>query len=130
MEDSQPLGPEDLMPNLNTATIAGKVIEVKPVTGKTPGIGFVVGYRKHWPSGVQEIPIRCYISGADRIEKLHWLKFGEYVLVHGEVTDKGGIYAHQLEQLGASGRQSEDVDGFFQRMAAETQAVERRRGQR
>lgn len=24
---------------------------------------------------------------------------GEVVLVHGEVTDKGAVYAHQLEQL-------------------------------
>jgi hypothetical protein len=122
--DDKPLTEAECIPNLNTATIAGKVIEVKPVTGKTPGIAFVIGYQKHWPSGVQEIPIKCYISGAERVEKLGWLKFGEYALVHGEVTDKGGIYAHQLERLSASGRDSEDPDGFFQRVAAENQAAQ------
>ena len=43
----------------------------------------------HWPSGVQEIPITCYVSGAERIEKLRWLKVGEVVLARGELTDKG-----------------------------------------
>jgi hypothetical protein len=125
MEDYQPLRPEDLMPNLNSCTIAGKVIKIESIQGKAVGISFIVGYQKHWPSGVQEIPIQCYVSGAERIEKLRWLKAGEVVLAKGEVTDKGGIYAHQVEQLSRSGRASEDIDGFFQRMAAETQAAER-----
>jgi hypothetical protein len=62
----------------------------------------------------------------ERIDKLRWLKAGEVVLVKGEVTDRGSVYVHQVEQLSASGRASEDVDGFFQRMAAETQADQRR----
>jgi hypothetical protein len=124
--DDTPLTEQDCAPNLNSATIAGKVIKVERLTGKTPGISFVIGYQKHWPSGgVQEIPIKCYVSGEARLEKLGWLKVGEVVLAHGEVTDKGGIYAHQLEQLSTAGRPSEDVDGFFQRMAAETQAAQR-----
>jgi hypothetical protein len=108
MEDYEPLRPEDLMPNLNNCTLAGKVLKVERLTGKTPGISFTVGYMKHWPSGgVQEIPIKCYVSGESRLEKLAWLKVGEMVLVHGQVMDKGAIYSYQLEQLSASGRPSE-----------------------
>jgi hypothetical protein len=48
------------------------------------------------------------VSGQERIEKLAWLKVGEMVLAKGELTDRGGVYAHQLEQLskpaGAFGR--------------------------
>jgi hypothetical protein len=119
---------QDCAPNLNTATVAGKVLKVERLTGKTPGISFHIGYQKHWPSGgVQEIPIKCYASGEARLEKLSWLKSGEYVLVHGEVTDKGAVYAHQIEQLSATGRSSEGVDGFFTRMAQETQRAGKRR---
>jgi hypothetical protein len=128
--DDRPLTEDECQPNLNTATIAGKVIKVEPIQGKSVGISFIVGYQKHWPSGVQEIPIKCYISGAERTEKLRWLKVGEVVLVKGELTDNGRVYAHQLEQLSRSGRASEDVDGFFQRMAAESQAADRARGRR
>jgi hypothetical protein len=116
---------EDCVPNLNTATIAGKVIKVEPIQGKSVGISFIVGYQKHWPSGVQEISITCYVSGAERIEKLRWLKVGEVVLARGELTDKGSLYAHQIEQLSTPAKTSEDVDGFFARMAAETQAAQR-----
>jgi hypothetical protein len=111
---SDVLTEQDCIPNLNTATIAGKVIEVKPLTGKTPGLSCVVGYVKHWPNGgTQEIPIRCYVTGAERIEKLDWLKVGEVVLVHGEVTDKGAVYAHQLEQLSKPTRQPGTGDQFL-----------------
>ena len=83
---------EACAPNMNAATIAGRVIKAEPLTGKTPGITFVVGYQKHWPNGgTQEIPLRCYLTGAERIDKASWLKAGEVVLVHGEVTDKGAI---------------------------------------
>jgi hypothetical protein len=126
--DDTPLTEQECSPNMNTVTIAGKVLKIEQLTGKTPGLAFTVGYQKHWPSGgVQEIPLKCYVSGDSRIEKLGWLKVGEYVLVHGEVTDKGAVYGHQVEQLSATGRPSEDVDGFFQRIAQETQRAGQRR---
>jgi hypothetical protein len=62
---------------------------------------------------------------AERLEKLRWLKAGEVVLVKGELAGSGNVYAYQVEQLSPSGCQSEDVDAFFQRMAAETQAAQR-----
>jgi hypothetical protein len=97
---SDVLTEQDCIPNLNAATIAGKVVKVEPLTGKTPGLALTIGYMKRWPNGgSQEIPIRCYATGAGRIEKLDWLKVGEVVLVHGEVTDKAAVYAHQIEQL-------------------------------
>jgi hypothetical protein len=101
-------------PNLNSATIAGKVIKVEALTGKVTGFAFSVGYEKHWPNGgSQEIPIRCYVTGADRIEKLGWLKPGEVVLVHGEVTDKGAVYAHQLECLSKMAREPGADDAYL-----------------
>jgi len=45
------LSVEACMPNLNTATIAGKVIKVEELKGKSVGLAFVVGFQKHWPSG-------------------------------------------------------------------------------
>ena len=116
----------DCEPNLNSATIAGKVIKSEVIKGKTVGLVFIVGYQKHWPSGTQEIPLRCYISGQERVENLRWLKAGEVVLVKGEVTDKGSVYAHQIEQFSKAGHDAEDLDGFFERMAQESQAAERR----
>jgi hypothetical protein len=108
------LSEADCIPNLNAATIAGKVIKVEPLTGKTPGLALVVGYMKHWPNGgSQEIPIRCYATGEGRIEKLDWLKVGEVVLVRSEVTDKGAVYAHQLEQLSKSMRQPGTDEQFL-----------------
>jgi hypothetical protein len=119
--DERPLSEADCAPNINTATIAGKVIEVKPLTGKTVGITFLVGYQKHWPSGgVQEIPIRCYVSGQQRIEQLRWLKMGEVVLVQGEVTDKNSIYAHQLEQLSKPERVPGEDDEYLAGMQRST----------
>jgi hypothetical protein len=74
----------------------------------------MIGYIKHWANGgSQEIPIRCYATGAERVEKLGWLKVGEVVLVHGEVTDKGAIYAHQLEQPSKPARQPGEDDQFL-----------------
>jgi hypothetical protein len=35
------------------------------------------------------------------------------VLVHGEVTDKGAIYAHQLEQLSKPARHPGEGDQFL-----------------
>jgi len=105
---------QDCAPNLNTATIAGKVIRIERLKGTSEGLMFVVGYQKHWPSGgVQEIPLRCYVSGAARVEKLTWLKAGEIILVKGEVTDKGAVYAHQLEQLSKREREPGEDDEFL-----------------
>jgi hypothetical protein len=101
-------------PNLNAATIAGKVVKVEPLKGKAVGLSFVVGYEKHWPNGgSQEIPLRCYLTGAERTEKAGWLKPGEVVLVHGEVTDRGAVYAHQLTQLSKPEREPGDDDAFL-----------------
>jgi hypothetical protein len=115
MDDSY----EDCLVNLNTVTVAGKVASVEKISGKVPGLVFIISYQKHWPSGgVQEIPIRCYVSGEARIEKLDWLRPGEWVLAHGEVTDKGSIYAHQIEQLSRPSR-GDELDHYFERMAEE-----------
>jgi hypothetical protein len=108
------LSEEDCMPNMNAATIAGKVIKVQPLTGKTTGIAFTVGYTKHWPSGgSQEIPLRCYVTGQERIEKLSWLKAGEMVLVSGEVTDKASVYAYQVEWLSKPERDAGGDDAYL-----------------
>jgi hypothetical protein len=113
------LSEADFLPNMNVATIAGKVIRVEPLTGKTPGLAFVVGYVKHWPNGAaQEIPLRCYLTGAERIDRAGWLKVGEVVLVHGEVTDKGAIYAYQLDHLSKPPRQAGEGDQFLAGMQA------------
>ena len=79
---------------------------------------------------MQEISITCYVSGQERLQKLGWLKVGKVVLVKGEVTDQGRVYVHQVAQLSVSGRPSDDVDAFFQRMAVETEAAERARERR
>jgi hypothetical protein len=64
------LSEEDCALNLNSCTLAGKVITREALKGKSVNISFVVSYQKQWPSGgVQEIPIRCYVSGQERIEK-------------------------------------------------------------
>jgi hypothetical protein len=106
----------DCAPNLNSATIAGKVIDMKPLTGKTVGFSFVVGYQKHWPNGIQEIPLKCYVSGAERIEKLGWLKVGEVVLVRGELTDKGSLYGLQIDQLSVPERIPGENDAYLSGM--------------
>ena len=63
-------------------------------------MSFVVGYQKSWPNGAtQEIPIPCYVTGAERIAQLGWLKEGAVVVIHGELTDKAAVYAHHLERL-------------------------------
>jgi hypothetical protein len=86
------LSVEACRPHMNAATIAGKVIKVEPLTGKTAGSAVTVGYTKTWPSGgTQEIPLRCSVTGAERLEKLSWLKAGEVVLVRGEVTNRGAV---------------------------------------
>jgi hypothetical protein len=83
---------QDCVPNLNVATLAGNIIKVEPLNGKTPGLSFVVGYMNTWPNrGTQEIPIRCYLTRAECVDKAKWLRPGEVVLVHGEVTDKGAV---------------------------------------
>jgi hypothetical protein len=73
-----------------------------------------VGYQKHWPSGgTQELPLRCYLTGTARIEQASWLRAGEVVLVHGEVTDKNAIYAHRLEWLSRPARVPDEDDQFL-----------------
>jgi hypothetical protein len=105
---------EDCVTNLNTATLAGKVLKVEALTGKATGVAFTVGYEKHWPNGaVQTIPIRCYVTGADRLEKLGWLTAGAWVLAHGEVTDKGAVYAYQVEWLSRPAREPGEDDEFL-----------------
>jgi hypothetical protein len=39
------------------------------------------------------------VTGAERLEKLDWLKVSQIVLVQGEVTDKGSVYAYQTQPL-------------------------------
>lgn len=108
------LSEADCMPNLNSATVAGKVIKVEPLTGKAIGLSILVGYQKQWPNGGnQEILIRCYVTGAERTEKLSWVKAGEVVLVSGEVTDKGAVYARQVVQLSTSERESGHDDAYL-----------------
>jgi hypothetical protein len=105
-------------PNLNSATIAGKLIKVEPLTGKTPGLSLTIGYTKTWPNGgTQEIPIRCYVTGAERVEKYRELKPGAVILVHGEVTDKNAIYAHQLEWLSHPPRAPSKDDAYLAGMS-------------
>jgi hypothetical protein len=105
---------QECLPNLNSATIAGKVLKVEPLSGKTSGLSVVVGYLKQWPNGgSQEIPLRCYVTGADRIEKLSWLKAGEVVLVKGEVTDKGAVYAHHVVQMSKPAREPGHDDAYL-----------------
>jgi hypothetical protein len=112
MEDF--LSIEACLPNLNAATIGGQVLTVEALTGKATGLTFTIGYEKHWPNGnVQAIPIRCYVTGAERVEKLRWLKPGEWVLVHGEVTDKSAIYAYQVEWLSRPPREPGEEDAYL-----------------
>jgi hypothetical protein len=108
------LSEEDCVPNLNSATIAGKVIKVEPLKGKSPGLAFTVGYLKHWPNGgSQDIPVRCYVTG-ERVEKLKsWMKAGEVVLVHGEITDKNAVYAHVVERLSIPQREPGEDDAYL-----------------
>jgi hypothetical protein len=108
------LSEDDCIPNLNTVTVAGKVIRAEPLAGKSVGISFTIGYQKHWPSGgTQEIPIRCYVTGTERVDKLRWLKAGEIVLVAGEVTDKNAVYAHRIEQLSKPEREPGSDDDAY-----------------
>ena len=116
------LSEADCAPNMNTVIVAGKVIRAEKLTGKTVGISFVVGYQKHWRGGdVQEIPIRCYLTGAERTEKTSWLRPGEVVLVRGEVTDKGAVFAHQLEQLSKPARDPSEADAYLRGMSRTSQ---------
>jgi hypothetical protein len=113
------LSEEACVPNLNAATIAGRVKEWKPVkideaSGRITALSFTVGYQKTWPNGhTQEIPIRCYVSGAERIATLGWLNPGEVVLVQGEVTDKGAVYAYRLEWLSRPAREPGADDAYL-----------------
>jgi hypothetical protein len=106
---------KDCTPNLNTATIAGKVITVEPWQGRVAVLMFTVGYLKTWPASGdrEEIKLRCYLTGKERIDHASGLQPGEVVLVHGEVTDKGAIYAHELERLSRSAYQSDEDDQFL-----------------
>jgi hypothetical protein len=105
---------EECVVNMNAATIGGKIAKVEALTGKATGFAFTIEYKKQWPNGTtQTIPIRCYVTGAERVEKLSWLKPGEWALVHGETTDKGAIYAHQLEWLSKPEREPGEDDQFL-----------------
>jgi hypothetical protein len=105
---------EDCVVNFNAATVGGRIVKVEQLSGKTVGLVFHVAVQKHWPSGVQEIPIRCYISGAERIAKLGWLKPGAWALVRGEITDRGSVYALDIQQLPKAGREpGEDDDEYL-----------------
>jgi hypothetical protein len=105
---------EECAPNLNSATIAGKVIKVEALSSKTPGLRVTIGYQKTWQNGgTQEIPISCYVSGAERIAQLDWLKVGEVVVIHGEVTDKGSVYAHLIERPYHVAREPGEDDAFL-----------------
>jgi hypothetical protein len=105
---------EDCVVNMNTATIAGEVLKVESLTGKATGFAFTIGYQKQWPNGnTQTIPIRCYVTGAERAEKLGWLQPGAWALVHGEVTDKGTVYARQLEWLSRPAREASEDDAYL-----------------
>jgi hypothetical protein len=105
---------EDCLTNLNTATIAGKVLKVEALTGKATGFVFSIAFRKVWPNGnTQTIAVRCYVTGAERVAKLSWLQPGEWALVHGEITDKGAVYAHQLEWLSRPAREPGEEDAYL-----------------
>jgi len=105
---------EDCVVNMNTGTIGGRVIRVEPLSSKTSGLSIVVAYRKVWPNGgSQEIPLRAYVTGAERVEKLNWLKAGEWILAHGEMTDRGDLYAHRVEWLSRPAREPGDDDAFL-----------------
>jgi hypothetical protein len=100
------LNEEDCLPNLNSATVAGKVIKVERLAGKIAGLAFVIGYAKHWPNGgTQEIPIRAYTTGS-RVDTLGWLRVGETVLIRGEIAEKNGVYAREILHLSAPKRQT------------------------
>jgi hypothetical protein len=113
------LSEQDCQPNMNSATIAGKVIKREEFKGKVVGLSFVISYKKTWPSGVQEIPIKCFVSGQDRIDKLQWLKKDEVILVKGEVTERG-VYAWQIQQLSKASREPGEDDEYLTRAMQHT----------
>ncbi len=115
----------ECVPNMNAATIGGKVLKVEALTGEATGFVFTIGYEKSWPNGhVQTIPIRCYVTGAERVEKLGWLKTGEWVLAHGEVTNKGAVYAHQLEWLSRPPCEPGEDDAYLAGMLTSRETLE------
>jgi hypothetical protein len=114
------LSEEACLPNLNTATVAGKVLKVEALTGKVSGFAFTIGYEKHWPNGgVQTVPIQCYATGAERVEQLGWLKPGEVALVRGEITNKAAVFAHQLEWLSKPPREPGEGDVYLAEVPTE-----------
>jgi hypothetical protein len=54
-----------------------------------------------------------YLTGAERVAKLDWLKVGEVVVIHGEVTDKGAVYAHVIERPYRVDREPSKDDAFL-----------------
>jgi hypothetical protein len=99
MDDYEPLPVADLAPNLNSWTGAGKISKVEPLSGKTPGLAFTLDYKKVWPKGGKDTrPIRCYVSGKEKVEKLQtWLKINTVAIVRGELTNQATVYAHLVE---------------------------------
>ena len=115
----------ECVPNLNSATIAGQLKDWKPVKiskpdGMITALSFRVAYQKTWPNGsTQEIEITCYVTGEERIKKLGWLNHpDEFVLVRGEVTNKGAVYAHQVEWLSKPARERGEDDAYLAGVAA------------
>jgi hypothetical protein len=100
------------------------VLKVEALSGKATGLAFTVGYQKQWPNGsTSTIAIRCYVTGA-KAEKLSWLKAGAWALVHGEVTDRGAVYAHQLEWLSRPARELDgDEDAYLAGMQTSGEAA-------
>jgi hypothetical protein len=115
----------DCQPNLNTYTGAGKVSKIEPLTGKTPGLALIIDYKKVWPAGHADIwPIRCYVSGAERVERLKWMKVHDKVVVRGEVTNRNTIYAHVVGPWSPPPKDEFDEDEFP--MPAGTQQTTKR----
>jgi hypothetical protein len=98
MDVYEPQPVEELAPNLNTATISGRLTKVEPMSGKTAGMTFEIAYRKTWPNGHTDlISIPCVVTGSERIDKIKSLKVGELVIVRGEATNRGNIYAFDVQ---------------------------------
>jgi hypothetical protein len=105
MPDDQFLAEADHFPNLNSVTLAGVVTAVDRPAGQTPTLTFTISHRKHWPRGTQAVPLTCLTTG-HRVAPLSWLQPGETVLVHGELTGEGTVYARTVERLSRPGRRA------------------------
>jgi hypothetical protein len=67
---------------VNSYIGAGRVSNIVPLTGNRPGLAFSIDYQKTWPNGDRDIwAIRCYVMGAERVEKLKWMTVNAVVVV-------------------------------------------------